>query len=179
MNGQRRAGCAVLAVLGGTTLVLRATDALPGWIASVPRGVHICSSLSEAESRTGLALQVLGRALPDYRPAANGIRTVAKPIASVAIDLRGGPGLDSQLTFFRSRAGGISTLLRPNLPVFHQMEIAIVPGRIASLRSVTLGDGSVCQDLEWPESDGRAALHSKGRTVELLRVARQIVEGGS
>jgi hypothetical protein len=177
VTGARRTGWTIVAVLGGAALALRASDALPGFIASVPRGVYVCASLAEAESRTGLGLESLQRDLADYQPMVNGIRATAKPVPAVAVSLRGGQGTEPQLMFFRSRGGEISPSLRPPLPAFHEIAIPITPDRVASLRAGSMGDGSVWQDLEWSDRDGRTALRFGGRTVDLLRVARRIVEG--
>ncbi len=170
-----RAGLAVLAVLGGTALALRAADAIPGFLLSVPRGVHVCGSLAEAESRTGLRLEALPRGLGDYQPVAGTIRTMAKPAPAVAVTLRGGTGTETELTIFRGRGREISALLRPPLSAFHEIEIPIGPGRMASLKAASTANGPVLQDLQWFDGEVTTALRFSGRTVELLRLARRIV----
>jgi hypothetical protein len=115
----------------------------------------------------------LRRALGNDRVEAGGIRRTNPP--AVAVDLRHGEDKKTQLVFFRS-SGAIPTTLRPPLPAFHAIEVPLAPGRSASLRAASLRDGSVCQDLEWSEGNGRAALRFAGRTVDLLRLARQMIE---
>jgi hypothetical protein len=162
-----------LTVLAAMALVLRAGDAIPGWISSVPRGVHLCASVAEAEARTGLhldKLRQLGRPV-----AAGGIRTTASPIPAVAIAMQAVDG-GSQLTLFHSRGGEIPATLRPPLPSFHTLAVSLQPGLSASLKAERQADGSVWQDLEWSDGTTRTALRFDGRTVELLRLARQLVQ---
>ena len=168
-----RAGWAMLVVLAGMAIALRAGDAVPGWICGVPRGVHVCTSIDEAEARTGLRLGKLRDGLAGYALTSDGIRATASPVPAVVIALRGGEG---NLTFFSSRGAEIPTTLRSPLPSFHEISIALLPGLSASLKAERQSDGSVWQDLEWTDRAGRTALRFNGRTVELLRVARQLVE---
>jgi hypothetical protein len=170
-----RTGFATLAALAGMALALRAGDAMSGWIAGVPRGVHVCASLQEAETRTGLQLGAVRRALGGYAVAANGIRATARPIQALAISMRGGEGAN-QLTLFQSRGGAIPLSLRAPLPSFHEITVPIQPGRTGSLKAERQSDGSVWQDLEWSDDTGTTALRWSGRTVELLRLARRLVE---
>jgi hypothetical protein len=163
-----------LAVLAGMAIVLRASDAIPGWICGVPRGVHVCASIDEAEARTGLRLGKIREGLAGYALTASGIRATARPIPAVAIAMRGGEGT---LTFLRSRGAEIPATLRPPLPSFHEIAVPLGPGGSASLKAERQSDGSVWQDLEWTDGTGSTALRFDGRTVELLRVARQLVEG--
>ena len=163
-----------LAVLAGMAIVLRAGDAIPGWISGVPRGVHVCASVDEAEARTGLRLGKLREGLAGYALITGGIRAAARPIPAVAIALRGDEG---NLTFFSSRGGEIPTTLRPPLPSFHEIAVSLGPDLSASLKAERQSDGSVWQDLQWTDGTGSTALRFDGRTVELLRLARQLVEG--
>lgn|GEM_PF-5743903 len=179
MTGARRASWTVVLVLGGTAFALRAADALPGYLGSVPRGMHVCASLAEAESRTGLHLESIRRGLAPYQVVAGSIRTIAKPAPTIAVSLRRGEGAAPLVTFFRSRSGEIPSAIRPALPAFNEIEISLAPGRAASLRAATMGDGSLWQDLEWSDGEQHTALRWSGRTVELLRLARRIVEVGS
>jgi len=172
MTTTARAGLTVLAVLGGSALILRAADAIPGLLASVPRGVHICTSLAEAEARTGLGLAQLRDGLGGYLPVAGGIRAVANPVPTVAVTLRRSGDGENDFTLFRSRAGAISTLVRQPLAAFHEIEVPLAQGRKASLKAASLDTGSVWQDLEWSDGAGHTALRSRGRTVELLRLAK-------
>jgi len=167
------AGWTTLAVLAGMAIVLRAGDAIPGWISGVPRGVHICASVEEAERRTGVLLGNVRKDLTDYPFIADGIRATARPIPAVAIAMQGGEG---KLTFLRSHGGEIPVALHPPLPSFHEIAVPLGPGLSASLKAERQSDGSVWQDLEWADSTGRTALRFNGRTVELLRVARQLAE---
>ncbi len=169
-----RAALTTLAVLAGMALVLRTGDAVSGWIAGVPRGVHLCASLQEAETRTGLHTGDVRRILGSYRVAANGIRATARPVPALAIAMHGGEG-GNDLTLFRSR-GTIPATLRLPLPSFHEITVPIARGHTGSLRAEKQSDGSVWQDLEWSDGTGGSALRFDGRTVELLRVARLLVE---
>jgi hypothetical protein len=165
------AGWRTLVVLAGVALALRAADAIPGWISGIPRGVHLCATLAEAEARTGLRLGkigVTGRGV-------GRIRATASPVAAVAVVLRSDDD-QSQLTFFRSRGGSIPTALRSPQSSFHEIAVPLKPGLSASLKAERQADGSVWQDLEWSESAVTTALRWNGRTVELLRLARQLVE---
>jgi hypothetical protein len=173
VKGAGHATWTTLAVLAGMAVVLRASDAIPGWICRVPRGVHVCASVDEAEARTGLRLGKIREGLAGYALTTGGIRATARPIPAVAIAMRGGEG---KLTFLRSRGGEIPTTLRPPLPSFHEIAVPLGPGLSASLKAERQNDGSVWQDLEWTDGTGSTALRFDGRTVELVRVARQLVE---
>jgi hypothetical protein len=168
-----RAALTLVAVLAGTALALRAGDAVSGWIVGVPRGVHLCAGLPEAEARTGLHTGDVRRILRGYRVAADGIRATAKPVPAFAIAMRSGDG-GSALTLFRSR-GAVPATLRPPLPSFHEITVPIAHGRTGLLRAERQSDGAVWQDLEWSDGTERTALRFDGRTVELLRVARLLV----
>ena len=148
---------------------------MSGWIAGVPRGVHLCANLEEAETRTGLQLGAARRALGGYAVAANGIRATTRPVPALAIAMQDRGGA-SEFTFFRSRGATIPTSLRPALPLFHEIAVPIQAGRTGSLKAERQSDGSVWQDLEWSDDSGRTALRWNGRTVELLRVARQLAQ---
>jgi hypothetical protein len=163
-----------LVVLAGAALALRAGDAIPGWISAVPRGVHLCASLDEAEARTGLHLGKMREGLAGYALMAGGIRTSARPMPSIAVASQSGDGR-SQLTLFHSQ-GAIPTTLRPPLPSFHEIPVPLGPGMTASLKAKNLTDGSVWQDLEWSDGSGHTALRFNGRTVDLLRLARQLAQ---
>jgi hypothetical protein len=172
-----RAAWTALVVLAGMALALRAGDAIPGWISGVPRGVHLCASVDEAEARTGLHLGNIRGDLGGYTFEAGGMRATARPIPAIAIALRSGDG-KNQLTLFHSRGRGIPPTLRTPLPSFHEISVALLPGLSASLKAERQADGSVWQDLEWTDSAGSTALRFNGRTVELLNLARQLVEAG-
>jgi hypothetical protein len=165
------AGWRTLVVLAGAALALRATDAIPGWISGVPRGVHLCKDVREAEARTGLRLDRIGRT----GRTARSLRTTSTPIPAVAVVLQGGDD-KSQLVLFRSRGGSIPTTLRPPQPSFHEIAVSLRPGLSASLKAERQADGAVWQDLEWTEGAITTALRFDGRTVELLRLARQLIE---
>jgi hypothetical protein len=166
-----------LAVLASVALALRAGDAVPGWISDLPRGVHLCASLDEAEVRTGLHLGKLHQGLPGHALMAGGIRTAARPFPAIAMALQGGDG-KSQLTLFRSRGGEIPATLRTPLPSFHEITIPLRPGLSASLKAERRADSSVWQDLEWSEGTIITALRFNGRTVDLLGLARQLAQDG-
>ncbi|HEY5284799.1 MAG TPA: hypothetical protein VIM14_18545 [Polyangia bacterium] len=170
-EGKGRAAWRTLAVLAGVALALRAGDAIPGWISAVPRGVHLCASVSEAEAITGLRLDKVGKSLAGY--AARDIRATARPITAIAMAMQGGDD-KSQLTLFRSLGGDIPTTLRPPQPSFHELTVPLGPGLSASLKAERYADGSVWQDLDWSDGTLRTGLRFNGRTVELLRLARQI-----
>jgi hypothetical protein len=164
-----------LAVLVGAALALRAGDAIPGWIAGVPRGVSVCASMDEAEARSGLGLGNVRGALAGYVFTAGGIRATARPFPAIAIAMQGREGLHP-LTLFQSRGGDIPATLRAPLPSFHEIAVPLLPGLSASLKAGRQTDGSVWQDLEWADGTNHTALRFNGRTVELLRLARQLAE---
>ena len=164
-----------LAVLAVVTLALRVGDAIPGWISSVPRGVHLCASVDEAETRTGLHASSVHAGLAGHALIAGGIRTTSRPIPAVAVAMQGDDG-KSQLTFFRSHGSTIPSTLRKPLPSFHEIAVPLGPGLFASLKAERQDDGSVWQDLEWSKDAITTALRFNGRTVELLRLARQLIE---
>jgi len=164
-----------MAVLASVALALRAGDAIPGWISDLPRGVHLCASVDEAEARTGLHLGKLHQGLAGHALMAGGIRASARPVPAVAVTMQAGDG-KSQLTLFRSRGGAIPATLRPPRTSFHEITVPLGPGRSASLKAERQADGSVWQDLEWSEGTTNTALRFNGRTVELLRLARQLAE---
>ena len=174
MTDAGRASLAILAAWSTAALALRAADALASQLAGVPRGVRVCASLDEAEARTGLELGPLRRALGEGAFAAEQILRVRTP--AVAVTLRPTRDDAAVFTFFRS-AGPVPALLRPPLPAFHALEISLAADKTAALRAATLADGSVVQDLEWSEDTGQAALRTRGRTVDLLRLARRMIEG--
>ena len=165
------AGWKTLVVLAGVALALRAADAIPGWISGVPRGVHLCASVAEAEARTGLHLDKIGLA----GRAAGSICATTRPVPAVSVVMQGDDDT-GQLTFFRSRGGSIPATLRTPQPSFHEIAVSLKPGLSASLKAERQADGSVWQDLEWSEGAVTTALRWNGRTVELLRLARQLVE---
>jgi hypothetical protein len=171
--GKGSAAWRTLAVLAGVALALRTGDAIPGWMSAVPRGVRLCASVSEAEARTGLRLDKIGTGLDGY--AAGDIRTTARPIPAVAMAMQGGDD-KGQLTFFRSRGATIPATLRPPQPSFHEIAVPLGPGLSASLRAERQADGSVWQDVEWSVGDITTGLRFNGRTVELLRLARQLAQ---
>jgi hypothetical protein len=175
-EGKGQAAWRTLAVLAGMALALRAVDAVPGWLSDLPRGVHLCASVDEAEKRTGLHLGKLHEGLAGHALSAGGIRTAARPIPAVALAMQADDG-KSQLTLFRSRGGAIPTTLRAPLPSFHEIAVPLGPGLSASLKAERQADGSVWQDLEWSDGAITTALRCNGRTVELLRLARQIAQG--
>jgi hypothetical protein len=92
---------------------------------------------------------------------------------AVALAMQADDG-KSQLTLMRSRGGGIPATLRPPLPSFHEIAVPLGPGLSASLKAERQADGSVWQDLEWSDGAVTTALRFNGRTVELLRLARQL-----
>jgi len=63
-----------------------------------------CDDILEAEARTGLRLDKIRGGLADR--TAGAIRTTTRPIPAIAVAMQGGDD-PSQLTFFRSRGGGI------------------------------------------------------------------------
>jgi hypothetical protein len=164
-----------LAVLASVALALRAGDAIPGWVSDLPRGVHLCASINEAEARTGLHLDKLHEAVAGHALIAGGIRASARPFPAVALALQADDGT-SQLTLFRSRGPAIPATIRAPLPSFHEIAVPLRPGLSASLKAERQADGSVWQDLEWSEGTTSTALRFNGRTVELLRLARQIAQ---
>jgi hypothetical protein len=170
-----RASWVVLWVLAGTALALRTADALASMAAGIPRGVHPCTSLAQAEARTGIRLDPLRRALDDQHLAAQEILRTDLP--AVAITLHRSEKAQDPISYFHSATGEIPDVLRSPLPAFHEIAVSLGPDRTASLKAAALADGSVWQDVEWTDGNGRAALRSRGRTVELLRLARRIVEG--
>lgn len=172
-NGKGQTSWRTLAVLAGAALALRAGDAIPGWVSAVPRGVYLCANVSEAAARTGLRLDQVGRSLAGY--TARDIRTTTKPITAVAMAMQGGDD-KSKLRFFRSRGGDIPTTLRPPQPSFHEITVPLGPGLSASLKAERYADGSVWQDLDWSHGTLTTALRFNGRTVELLRLARQLAQ---
>jgi len=139
------------------------------------RGVHLCTSVDEAEARTGLHAGRVHAGLPGHALIAGGIRATARPIPAVAVAMQGNDGR-SHLTFFRSRGSNIPSTLREPLPSFHEIVVPLGPSLFASLKAERQDDGSVWQDLEWSKDAVTTALRFNGRTVELLRLARQLVE---
>ena len=175
-RGPKDAGYAAwttLTVLAGMALALRAGDALSGWVRDVPRGVHLCASVAEAEARTGLSLGQFGQGLPGYAFATGGIRTTTIPVHAVAV--HASEGLN-QVTLLRSRGGDIPQDLRPLLLPFHEITVPLAAGRTATLRAARQADGSVWQDMEWSTDTGQIALRGNGRTVDLIRLAKQVSE---
>ena len=169
-----RAGLVLAVVLGGTALVLRTADAIPGWLAGVPPGVRLCASLAEAEARTGLRLDP--NLFAAYEPVADGIRVTAKPEPAAAVTMQWRQDRRIRLTLFRARGKEIPAALRAPLPSFHEIAVPLEKGHSASLKAEALPDGSVWQDMEWASALGATALRFNGRTVELLRVARRMIE---
>jgi hypothetical protein len=171
-----RAGLVMVVVLGGTALALRAADAIPGWLAGVPPGVRLCASLDEAEARTGLRLDHARALFADYELLADGIRVTAKPEPAVALAMRWRQDRRIHLTLFHGRGKEIPVALRTPLPSFHEIAVPLEKGRSASLKAEAMPDGSVWQDIEWAVGSDATALRFNGRTVELLRLVKQILE---
>jgi hypothetical protein len=169
-----RVGLATIAVLAGLALGLRAADTCASALAGLPRGVRRCASLAEAKEHTGLDLAFLSRALDQEGLVAGEIRrTEAR---AVAVSVLGAADRRDRLTFFRSTHGDIPSTLRAPLAAFHELEVTLTPATTATLRAATMTDGSFWQDLEWSSGAGRTALRGPGRTVDLLRLARRLVE---
>ncbi len=173
-----RAGLVLAVVLGGTALVLRTADAIPAWLAGIPSGVRLCANLAEAEARTGLRL--FPDLFPDlfaaYEPLAGGIRVTAKPEPAASVAMQWRQDRRIRLTLFRARGKEIPAALRVPLPSFHEIAVPLEKGYSASLKAEALPDGSVWQDMEWAGASGATVLRFNGRTVELLRVARRMIE---
>ena len=162
-------------MLASVALALRAGDAIPGWVSDLPRGVHLCASVNEAETRTGIHLGKLHETLAGHALIAGGIRATARPFPAVALAMQSGDGT-TQLTLFRSRGRAIPPTIRPPQTSFHEITVSLRPGLSASLKAERQADGSVWQDLEWSEGTTSTALRFNGRTVDLLRLARQIAQ---
>ena len=173
-----RTAWTTLAVLVGVALALRAGDAISGWISDLPRGVHLCASVDEAEMRTGLHLGELHKVLAGHALIAGGIRSTARPMPAVALAMQAGDG-KCQLTLYRSHGGAIPATLRAPLPSFHEIAVPLRLGLSASLKVERQADGSVWQDLEWSDGETTTALRFNGRTVDLLRLARQLAGDAS
>jgi hypothetical protein len=168
-----RALVTTLGVLAASALGLRTLDALPGWLSGVPRGVHVCASLDEAQARTGVQLGALRSVLTGWRPVT--VRVTLHPIPAVAVTLlRDHDGAD--LVLYRSRGGGVPTGLRPALAAFHAITVPLVQGRTAILRAEVRPTGGVLQELEWTTGGQHTVMRFAGRTVELLRLARLLAD---
>jgi hypothetical protein len=174
MTARGRAGLATLLSLIAVALALRAADALAGHLTGVPRGVHACRTLDEATVRTGMDLGNLRDVLADGRLVTE--RILRLDGSAIAVDLRPAGAEGPRISYYRS-AGPVPAVLRPPLPPFHAIEVNLLPGHTGSLHAASLDDGTVWQDLEWSVGAGRAALRGQGRTVDLLRLARRMVEG--
>ncbi len=164
---------AAVAVFAGAALGLRALDAIPSWLSGLPRGVHACATLDEAEARTGVPLRV-AEGLAGWRPTE--VRATARPIAAIAVTLRAPGPSETKAVLYRSLGPSIPTSLCTPLASFHAISVSLEKGRTAMLKAEVLPSGGVVQELEW--SDGRAhtVLRFSGRTIELLGLAKLLVE---
>jgi hypothetical protein len=185
-------GLASVLVLASAAIGLRLADAVPGWLYGLPRGVHRCPSLTEATARTGLDLRDVKdmQATLGWRPTE--IRTTVHPPA-VAVSLRrnhepdqrrdqtgdhrGGEQNETELILYRSRGQQIPDALCSPLSAFHSIAVPLARGRSATL-AATARSGDVLHELSWSEGDERTVMRFAGRTVELLRLARVLVDRG-
>jgi hypothetical protein len=166
----RRPFLQIVAVLLGAAAALRAGDALPGILTGVPRGVVVCTALSEATALTGLRLQ-LPPALSVYQPIFRGIRATRAPQAALAVTMHDPTG--NTLAVFRSAFSSIDRRLFQPLFPFHEIAIQVA-GRPAMLRASNQPGGPAVQDLEWIANGTRTVLRFDGPTLELLRIADQM-----
>jgi hypothetical protein len=167
-----RALVTTLGVLVASALGLRTLDALPGWLSGLPRGVHVCANLDEAQASTGVQLGAFRSVLTGWRPVT--VRVTLHPIPAVAVTLRDHEEAD--LVLYRSRGGGVPTGLRPALTAFHAITVPLVQGRTAVLRAEVRPTGGVLQELEWTTGGQHTVMRFAGRTVELLRLARLLAD---
>jgi hypothetical protein len=163
-----------LAVLIGVAAALRALDAVMVWTTGVPRGVLVCDSLADAETRTGLDLAGLSGLAQDFALVDGAMRATTSPVRAVMVSLRARHAPVQHLVVYRSAGAAIPERLRPPWPAFHEIKVPIVDGLSAELRAESFPDGSVWQDMEWSDRRGRTALRYDGPTVQLMRVARRL-----
>lgn len=159
-----------MGIVAGVALALRVLDAVPGWLLGIPRGVHVCETLAQAEARSGVDLDSV-RALAGWQVV--GIRATGAPQSAVAVDLRRSGGTD--FAFYRSREGALPATLCPRLRAFHSLEVTLAPGRMGLLQAELGTDGAVVQDLTFWDGGRETVLRSAGRTVELLELAKLLV----
>lgn len=167
-----RAVATALLVLTGAALVLRLADAVPGWLAGLPRGVHAWETLDQAEAATGIEVGPLRR-LPDWHPVA--IRSTKWPDRAVAVTLRS-PRVRAELVFYRSRGGRVPDRLRSPLATFHSVEVMLPRGHKATLAAELLPGGGTLQELAWSEANQQTVMRFTGRTVDLLGLAKLVVD---
>jgi hypothetical protein len=170
-----RAIATALLVLTGAAAVLRLVDAVPGWLVGLPRGVHACASFEQAQAETGLRIAFL-RSLPDWHPVT--LRATTRPVPAIAATLRR-PGVAGELVFYRSRGDAIPDRLRTPLATFHTVEVDLPRGHKAILAAELLPGGGTLQELAWSEADQSTVMRFGGRTVDLLGLARLIVDEDS
>jgi hypothetical protein len=174
-----RAIATALLVLTGAAAVLRLMDAVPGWLVGLPRGVHACASFEQAQAETGLRIAFL-RSLPDWHPVT--LRATTRPVPAIAATLRPvrpGLGVAGELVFYRSRGGAIPDRLRTPLATFHTVEVDLPRGHKAILAAELLPGGGTLQELAWSEANQSTVMRFGGRTVDLLGLARLIVDEDS
>ncbi|MGD0835146.1 MAG: hypothetical protein ABSB49_00710 [Polyangia bacterium] len=160
-------------VLAGAALALRILDAVPGWLLGIPRGVHVSTSLEEAEARSGLALGSVGR-LAGWQITDS--RVTVRPVHAVAISLRraGTHGMD--LVLYQGGVGGVPAVLCPPLGSFNSLDVRLAAGLVATLKAELGPGGSVVEELAWWQGSRLTVIRSVGSTVELLGFAKQLVE---
>jgi len=167
-----RAVATAVLVLAGAAGVLRLGDAVATWLVGLPRGVHACANLDQAQAETGVPVAVL-RALPDWHPVA--IRTTTRPAPAVAATFRS-PRVAAELVFYRSRAGAIPDRLRTPLATFHAVEVSLSRDHKAILAAELLPGGGTLQELAWSDANQHTVMRFTGRTVDLLRLANLIID---
>jgi hypothetical protein len=168
-----RAMVATLTVFAGAALGLRALDAIPCALSGLPRGVHACATLDEAEARTGVQL-AFAKGLAGWQPS--DVRATARPVPAIAVVLRASGPSETRAVLYRSLGPPIPNRLFAPLASFHAISVSLEKGRIARLKAEVLPGGGVVQELEWSDANAHTVLRSSGRTVELLGLAKRLVE---
>jgi hypothetical protein len=164
---------AVLTVFAGAALGLRALDEIPFWLSGLPRGVYACATLVEAAARTGVKLPAADR-LAGWRPT--DIRATARPIPAVFATFRAADPTETKAVLCRSLGGPVPTSLCAPLASFHAMSVSLGKGRTATLKAQRLPSGGVAQELDWSDGTAHTVLRSAGRTLDLLGLAKLLVE---
>jgi hypothetical protein len=162
-------------VIGAAALTLTGLNHVPDLAGANPRRVRSASSLSAVEARLGQGLLVPAY-FPqwlDWPPAS--VRLVEGPPAIVAFALTarddGRPAL--VIVQALARDASIPARLLPAGTVLESAPLRVLEQQ-GTLRRVELGHGGTWHELAWVEQGRPVVFRFRGRTADILRMARSL-----
>jgi hypothetical protein len=174
----RRVAAIVATTVVVAAVLLRALDALPGWLRGEPRGVRAFESITALERDAGTQLL-----LPFYFPA-----TLVWP--PQAVYRTRGAGRPTAIVFADRTTGAPRLIVAQCLDGPCSLPARVLPpGRELQRATVDIGDSAALlvrqelpgtgawTDLTWDQYGRRFVLRMYGDDAELLRIARSMRRG--